>query len=43
MNQKTFMSCKNILKRNLDDYMYTGKLDEKDGINQDPEILTKSD
>ena len=27
---------------NLDDYVYTGDLDEKDGISQDPEILTKS-
>ena len=39
----TYFIIKNILKRNLDDYIYTGKLDEKDGINQDPEILTKSD
>ena len=28
--------------KNLDDYIYTGDLDEKDGISRDPLILTKS-
>lgn len=39
----TFFLIKRVLRKNLDDYVYTGNLDEKDGITQDPEILTKSD
>ncbi len=38
----TYFIIKRILRKNLDDYVYTGNLDEKDGISQDPEILTKS-
>jgi glycosyltransferase involved in cell wall biosynthesis len=41
-NLVTFFIIKRILKKNLDDYIYTGDLDEKDGISQDPLILTKS-
>ena len=41
-DQITFFFIKRILRRNIDDYVYTGDLDEKDGISQDPEILTKS-
>tara|TARA_B110001450_G_C17658166_1_gene496143 strand:+ start:1205 stop:2287 length:1083 start_codon:yes stop_codon:yes gene_type:complete len=39
----TYFIIKRILRKNLDNYVYTGNLDEKDGISQDPEILTKSD
>ena len=31
-----------ILQKNLNKYIFTGNLDEKDGLTQDPEILTKS-
>ena len=41
-NFLTLFIIKRILRKNLDDYVYTGDLDEKDGISQDPEILTKS-
>ena len=30
-----------ILRKELSKYIFTGDLDEKDGITQDPEILTK--
>ena len=41
-NQLTLFMIKRILNKNVNDYVYTGKLDEKDGISQDPDILTKS-
>ena len=41
-NHVTYFIIKNILRKNIADYVYTGNLDEKDGISQDPEILTKS-
>ena len=41
-NLVTFFIIKRILRKNLDDYIYTGDLDEKDGISQDMLILTKS-
>jgi glycosyltransferase involved in cell wall biosynthesis len=41
-NFLTYFIIKRILRKNLEDYVYTGNLDEKDGISQDPEILTKS-
>tara|TARA_B100000767_G_C19772275_1_gene540693 strand:- start:1523 stop:3694 length:2172 start_codon:yes stop_codon:yes gene_type:complete len=31
-----------VLQKNLNKYIFTGNLDEKDGLTQDPEILTKS-
>ena len=41
-NQLTLFIIKRILNKNVNDYVYTGNLDEKDGISQDPDILTKS-
>ena len=41
-NQLTLFMIKRILNKNVNDYVYTGNLDEKDGISQDPDILTKS-
>ena len=38
----TLFIIKRILNKNVNDYVYTGNLDEKDGISQDPDILTKS-
>ena len=43
VNQKFIELVEERSGKNLDDYVYTGNLDEKDGITQDPEILTKSD
>ena len=42
VNQKFTELVQERAGKNLDDYVYTGDLDEKDGISQDPEILTKS-
>jgi len=41
-NFLTYFIIERILRKNLEDYVYTGNLDEKDGISQDPDILTKS-